>query len=124
VTLQVIGTFLNVALFSFLVIKETQFKSGFCLSIFLFSRNGNLKDLFQVLESHGSLSVTRIDVSKHLVSFALLFLIVILDSELQELLEIFNGVVMIVGRDFLLNKRNLLIAFSLLVFVICPLCNI
>jgi hypothetical protein len=124
VTLQVVRTFLNVALFSFLVIKETQFKSGFCLSIFLFSRNGNLKDLFQVLESHRRLSVTGVDVSKHLVSFALLFLIVILDSELQELLEIFDGMVMIVRRDFLLNERNLLIALGLLVFVIRPLCHI
>jgi len=124
VTLQVVGTFLNVALFSVLVIKETQFKSSFCFSIFLFSRNGNLKDLFQVLESYRRLSVARVDVSKHLVSFALLFLIVILNTEFQEFLEIFNGVVMIVRRDFLLNERNLLIAFSFLVFVICPLCYV
>jgi len=124
VTLQVVRTFLNVALFSFLVIQETQFKSSFCLSIFLFSRNGNLKNLFQMLESHRRLPVTRVDVSKHLVSFALLFLIVILDSKLQKLLEIFDGVVMIVGRDFLLNERNLLIALGLLVFVIRPLCHI
>ena len=58
------------------------------------------------------------------MGFTLLFLIVILDSQFEEFLKVLNRVVVVVGRNFLLDQRNLLIAFRLLVFVICALSNV
>ena len=55
---------------------------------------------------------------------SLLFLIVIFNAQLQEFLQVLNGVVVVVGRNLFLNKRNLLVAFRLFVLVICAFCHV
>ena len=53
------------------------------------------------------------------MSLALLLLIVIFNAQLQELLQVLDGVVVVVGRNLFLNKRNLLVALRLFVLVVC-----
>ena len=55
-----------------------------------------------MLESHWHLSVVAIDISKHLVSFTLVFLVVVFNAKLKEFLKVLNSTLVVVAIHLLL----------------------
>ena len=76
------------------------------------------------MEGNGRLAVARVDVGEHLVRLSLLLLIVILNAKLEELLQVLNGVVVIVRAHLLLNERDLLVTLRLFVLVVRALSHV
>lgn len=77
-----------------------------------------------MLLGSGCLSVGTVDISKHFVGLTLFLTVAVLHAQLKELLQVLNGVVMVVWGDLLLNQSDLLVALSFLVLIVCALCHV